>query len=222
MYRKIKNLTYVYLLVLSVYICIVFYIDNYNSNYLTLKEISIPLFSGVIIMVIVSIIFYSNLFFKLGFSFGIIGCAFIICIIIIELNGYSALETLDVDYITSETLTSEIPTLNVPIFKLDMILLYSQIIPYCCFLFINFFYISFIVSNKKKDEEIIKSVIDDFSQKYSRIEIREISEKCNKNPTIIKKIVKDMVDKREINAKYFPNTKVIVFSKIASENYQKI
>ncbi|MBD3214456.1 MAG: hypothetical protein GF311_17725 [Candidatus Lokiarchaeota archaeon] len=53
---------------------------------------------------------------------------------------------------------------------------------------------------------------------YPKLEIREISEKCNEFPDVVINVVKEMIDNGEIYAEYFKNSKSIAFNKLANIN----
>jgi len=67
---------------------------------------------------------------------------------------------------------------------------------------------------RKEQEELkpIKTKILELSTKFSRLFIKEIAEECKiKRPGLIRRAIEDMIEKNEINAKYFASSESVVF-----------
>jgi len=63
----------------------------------------------------------------------------------------------------------------------------------------------------------IKKKVLDLGTKFTRLEMREISEKCNiDNEDLIIKVVEDMIKNEEIYAEYFESTKAVAFNQQAN------
>ncbi|MBD3214453.1 MAG: hypothetical protein GF311_17710 [Candidatus Lokiarchaeota archaeon] len=95
---------------------------------------------------------------------------------------------------------------------------YVSLVAYIITIFlISLLYREFYVS-KNKDKSPIKKKVLELGIMYPRLEIREISEKCNGFPDVVINIVKEMIDNGEIYAEYFKNSKSITFNKLANIN----
>ncbi|MBD3213294.1 MAG: hypothetical protein GF311_11860 [Candidatus Lokiarchaeota archaeon] len=64
----------------------------------------------------------------------------------------------------------------------------------------------------------IRSIALDLGTKYTRLQIREIAEKCNEEKNLIILTVKQMVADNEIYAEYFESSKAVVFNQQANIN----
>ena len=67
---------------------------------------------------------------------------------------------------------------------------------------------------RKKQEEFkpIKTKVLELSTKFSRLFLKEIAEECKiKNPGLIQRAIEDMIEKKEIKAKYFASSESVVF-----------
>jgi len=67
---------------------------------------------------------------------------------------------------------------------------------------------------RKRQEEFkpIKTKVLELSTKFSRLFLKEIAEECEiKNPGLIRRAIEDMIEKKEIKAKYFASSQSIVF-----------
>ena len=67
---------------------------------------------------------------------------------------------------------------------------------------------------RKRQEEFkpIKTKVLELSTKFSRLFLKEIAEECKiKNTSLIRRTIEDMINKKEINAKYFTSSDSIVF-----------
>ena len=67
---------------------------------------------------------------------------------------------------------------------------------------------------RKRQEEFkpIKTKVLELSTKFSRLFIKEIAEECNiKRPGLIRRAIEDMIEKKEIEAKYFASSESVVF-----------
>jgi len=69
-------------------------------------------------------------------------------------------------------------------------------------------------AERKEQEELkpIKNKILELSTKFSRLFIKEIAEECKiKRTGLIQRAIEDMIEKKEINAKYFASSESVVF-----------
>ena len=66
------------------------------------------------------------------------------------------------------------------------------------------------------DETKIRQIILDAGTKFSRIKIKEISEYSNVDKISIIKVIKEMVQNREIYGEYFKNSRTISFNQVAN------
>ena len=67
---------------------------------------------------------------------------------------------------------------------------------------------------RKRQEEFkpIKNKVLELSTKFSRLFIKEIAEECKiKRSELIRRAIEDMIEKKEINAKYFASSESVVF-----------
>ena len=67
---------------------------------------------------------------------------------------------------------------------------------------------------RKKQEEFkpIKTKVLELSTKFSRLFLKEIAEECKiKRLGLIRRAIEDMIEKKEIDAKYFASSDSIVF-----------
>ena len=63
-----------------------------------------------------------------------------------------------------------------------------------------------------KEKALVKKIILEMGTKFSRTEIKEISEKSKVDITSIIQIVKEMIVNQEIHAIYFNSTKTLAFN----------
>ena len=83
-----------------------------------------------------------------------------------------------------------------------------------CLIIIFLINIALIATKPSKDIHIyqhLKKEIIDLSTKFTRLEIRAISEKLNKDPLLIVYLITNMVDNREVYGEYFRSTKTVTF-----------
>jgi len=66
------------------------------------------------------------------------------------------------------------------------------------------------------EKTIIKRIILDFCTKYTRLEIKEITEESKIDKQTIIGVVKDMIKNEEIYAHYFKSTNMVVFNQQAN------
>ena len=62
----------------------------------------------------------------------------------------------------------------------------------------------------------IKKTIFDLGMKYTRLEVREISEKAGQDSELVLKTLNDMIKNKEIYAQYFNTTRTITFNQLAN------
>lgn len=72
------------------------------------------------------------------------------------------------------------------------------------------------LNDRRIDLIEIKKKILDMGFKFTRLEIKAISEKINQDPALIAEIIQDMVEKQEIYGFYFKSTKTIAFNQQAN------
>ena len=59
---------------------------------------------------------------------------------------------------------------------------------------------------------IIKSTILDLGTKFGRLEVKEVAEECGEDEELIVKTVKEMIEGKEIYAKYFDSSRAVAFN----------
>ncbi|GAG80484.1 unnamed protein product, partial [marine sediment metagenome] len=65
------------------------------------------------------------------------------------------------------------------------------------------------LTESREKRESLKRKILDLGTQFTRLEIKEISEKCDEDYELIIRIIKSMINNREIYAEYFNSTKTI-------------
>ena len=156
----------------------------------------------IYILLVISLALSIKFYLKLRIIFGIIGCILIGFLLLFQVVGHLKIEN---GYHTIE---------NINFY--NSLIFFSQLSALIGFGIINLIFFTLIQSNDENDEKIIRKTALDFGTKYSRIEIREISKKCNKDPRFIIQIIKKMIEDQEIYAEYFSSTKSVVFDKNAN------
>lgn len=81
---------------------------------------------------------------------------------------------------------------------------------------INILFISAKPSKKIHENFDLKKEILDLSTKFTRLEIKGISEKLNKNPILVLDLIKNMLKNEEVYGEYFESTKTITFDQQAN------
>ncbi|TFF97429.1 MAG: hypothetical protein EU547_04295 [Promethearchaeota archaeon] len=66
------------------------------------------------------------------------------------------------------------------------------------------------------DYRNIKKIIIEYGTNYTRISLGDLSQKCKQDKRIVKNIVKDMIENKEIHAKYFGSTQMVAFDQQAN------
>lgn len=66
------------------------------------------------------------------------------------------------------------------------------------------------------EEMVIKKTIIDLGTKFTRLEVKEIAEKCKVDKNSITNVVKNMIENQEIYAEYFKSTKSVSFNQQAN------
>ena len=94
-------------------------------------------------------------------------------------------------------------TILVVIESVPIILIYS---------IIGIIYLFMYYSPSVKEKALVKKIILEMGTKFSRTEIKEISEKSKVDITSIIQIVKEMIVNQEIHAIYFNSTKTLAFN----------
>jgi len=67
-----------------------------------------------------------------------------------------------------------------------------------------------------EEEAVIKRIILDLGIKFTRLEVKEISEKCKVDRTTVLEVLKNMIENQEIYAEYFKTTKSVSFNQQAN------
>lgn len=156
-----------------------------------------------ITLLITSIVLFHNLKIRLALISGILGTI----ILGIDVN-YSA------NLINSVGYYSWLPE----VIHIDIYTSYYIINPICWITILCVNIILFIgkLRDKKIDFNKIKEGILDLGVKFTRLEIKAISEKFNQDPALIVEVIQDMVDKQEIYGVYFNSTKTVTFNQQAN------
>jgi len=90
------------------------------------------------------------------------------------------------------------------------------------FMWIGFCFINFILlilhlfRRNLKSEMLIRKTILDLGTKFSRLEVREVSEVCKIDRATIIDIIKEMITNNEIYADYFSSSKTVAFNQLAN------
>ena len=205
-YRLIKNLNYCSIVVLILYISTSFSFGLWEM--LLRYGVQLVYLIGVfgIISIAISIILISLMRFQLGSMIGMLGT--------IEVGLLLLLKALFYPYNyfripVSLYLRQALYHVNVFALITGIFCLFGLLIIYGTFLYLN-------ISQNKGDRASIINIIKDLGTKYTRLEIREISEKCNKDPGLILKIVKCMIERQEVFARYFTSSKAVAFNQKAN------
>ena len=141
-----------------------------------------------VFVIIISIFFLLRYNLENAFFYGIVGTSIMtimFIIVIVELFIFNSLTI---------TLIFEL---------LPIILLYSI----NCIIYLLMYY-----SPTIKEEALVKRIILEMGTKFSRTEIKEVSEKSRVDITSIIKIVKQMITNQEIHGIYFNSTETIAFN----------
>jgi len=69
-----------------------------------------------------------------------------------------------------------------------------------------------------KEEMVIKKTILDLGTKFTRLEVKEIGEKCKVDKITIIKVIKEMIENQEIYAEYFKSSNSVAFNQQANIN----
>lgn len=88
-----------------------------------------------------------------------------------------------------------------------------------CIISYNLLFAFTIIFNRmkfKKDEITLIKIILNLSTQFARLEVREISEDCKVDRDTIVKIVKKLIESKEIYADYFKSTKSVAFNQQAN------
>ena len=72
------------------------------------------------------------------------------------------------------------------------------------------------LTESREKRESVKRKILDLGTQFTRLEIKEISEKCDEDHELIIRIIKSMISNREIYAEYFNSSKTIAISQQAN------
>ena len=75
--------------------------------------------------------------------------------------------------------------------------------------------ISRLTESREKRESVKRKILD-LGTQFTRLEIKEISEKCDEDYELIIRIIKSMISNREIYAEYFNSTKTIAINQQAN------
>jgi DNA-binding MarR family transcriptional regulator len=78
------------------------------------------------------------------------------------------------------------------------------------------FLILFLILKNPKETAEIKKKILDLSTKLTRVEVKEISERVKIDKDTVKKIMKEMVQRKEVFGKYFSTSRALVFNQKAN------
>jgi hypothetical protein len=93
-----------------------------------------------------------------------------------------------------------------------IIFLFIKIIKLSLLCILNAF---LLISNRRlnvEEEALIKRTVLDLGTKFSRLDVKEISEKCKVDKGTIVKVVKNMVGNQEIYAEYFKSSNSVSFN----------
>lgn len=88
-------------------------------------------------------------------------------------------------------------------------------------LLISFFTINLVLFFLKRrkisaEESLIKRTVLDLGTKFTRLEVKEISEKCEIDRSTITEVIKEMIKKNEIYAEYFKSSNTVAFNQRAN------
>jgi hypothetical protein len=81
-----------------------------------------------------------------------------------------------------------------------------------CFFVIDFVLIILLKRENPKEVAEIKRKILDLSTKLTRVEVKEIAERVKTNRNLVKKVMRTMLENREVYGKYFSSSRALVFN----------
>ena len=190
-------------------ILVIFQIQIYNWNQINSgsmeKEIEFLIiveFIGIVTLVISILLWFSSEF-KLSNILGILG---VIIPIFPLIFTFQIIENYRPDDVWLNY--DKVENTYISLFIFAMILLY---------LILTLNILSPIFSKKGIDElPLIKKTILDLGTKYTRLEIKEISETCGVDKKTIINVANDMIKNNEIYGQYFKSSNSIVFNQQAN------
>jgi hypothetical protein len=207
--RNINRKLFIILKIIYLLTVLVFITSTLNSPQFA-GRIPISLFIGGIaeaLLFLISIIFIHSLKWKLSFLTGILGCV----IFGLNISYYRFISGWN--YYYYYLFSIEIYNLE-PLFSNTLL----YFICWCLFLVVNISLILAKPSDKIYNNYDLKKEVLDLSTKFTRLEVRAISEKLNKDPILVLNLIKNMLENKEVYGEYFESTKTITFDQQANIN----
>lgn len=176
--------------------------------YLGINEISIGTNSSPFLLLIyfylipfsIILIVPSYFILKLNFRFSLI----------IHLIGMISIVVILTIFSTDSQFATDIQPLAV---FLNYISIIAVLI---AFFTVDFILILFLILKNPKETAEIKKKILDLSTKITRVEVKEISERVKIDKDTVKKVMKEMVQRKEVFGKYFSTSRALVFNQKAN------
>ncbi|MFX1357451.1 MAG: hypothetical protein ACFFA8_09185 [Promethearchaeota archaeon] len=150
------------------------------------------------ILFLTSIVLIHNLKWKLSFILGMVGCVIF------------GLDILFYRFVSSLNYEPGLQDLN--------LITFLYFICWAIILTINILFISAQPSKKVYENYNLKKEVLDLSTKFTRLEVRGISEKLDKDPILVLNLIKNMLKNKEVYGEYFESTKTITFDQQANIN----
>ncbi|TFF95894.1 MAG: hypothetical protein EU547_07015 [Promethearchaeota archaeon] len=95
---------------------------------------------------------------------------------------------------------------------------YVDLMIFILIIIIYSFLLILILRKAEKEISNVKKTIIELGTKFTRLDIKDISEKCKENKYTIIRTIKEMIKNKEIYAKYFDTTKTVAFNQQANIN----
>ncbi|TFF95895.1 MAG: hypothetical protein EU547_07020 [Promethearchaeota archaeon] len=93
---------------------------------------------------------------------------------------------------------------------------FLSLIPYIIIIFVTLFILLIKLRETEEDKLIIKKKILELGTQFPQLKIKEISEETGKNYKQVENVIKEMIEKKEINAEFFKSSKSISFDQKAN------
>ena len=151
-----------------------------------------------VIIILISIIYLLLLDLQKSIRFGLLGNILYLSAIILEL------------IIRDFDLTPRFSNINYMIRLLLLFILISGLFS------LNLFLFKMKAKQVTVKDALVKKTILDLGTQYTRLEVREISEACKVDKSIIVTIIDTMIQHKEIHAEYFKSSRAVVFDQQAN------
>ncbi|MFW9936796.1 MAG: hypothetical protein ACFFD5_04060 [Candidatus Thorarchaeota archaeon] len=186
-----------YLLTLLIFLTIVVSKPQYypyDGNLLIIGLIQGGMIEAILFLT--SIVLIHNLKWRFSFILGMVGCVIF------------GLDILFYRFVSSLNYKPGLQDSN--------LITFLYLICWAIILTINILYISAKPSKNIYGNYDLKKEILDLSTKFTRLEVRGISEKLDKDPILVLNLIKNMLKNKEVYGEYFESTKTITFDQQAN------